>query len=183
MVRAFGRWVLAGLVLLHGYPEGPALGLRYSLFARCAVLVLQRADARLDLVGRGDRRRDCGRSLSGGFPPTRTVAATIVAGIKNLRWMAFMPMIPTERSVTTRVRRRVRRRRVKPYAGPSSIGTNPQVGKPEAFLRSGSSRDTPCMSALGTYSPFCRAAAGRSVIGGAADQKCLLDQGSHQVSK
>ena len=35
------------------------VGLGHGLFARCAVLVLQRADADLDFVRRGDRRRDC----------------------------------------------------------------------------------------------------------------------------
>ena len=35
----------------------------------------------------------------------------------------------------------------------------------------------------GTHSPFCPGAAGMSVIGGAADQKSPLDQGSHRVSK
>src|SRR5215831_1248421 len=35
---------------------------------------------------------------------------------------------------------------------------------------------------FGTYSPFCRAAAGRSVIGGAAELKSPLDQGSHPLA-
>jgi hypothetical protein len=40
-----------------------------SCLARRTVLEVERADARLDLVGRCDRRRDCARGLSGGAIP------------------------------------------------------------------------------------------------------------------